>query len=47
MRAGARGDLVLLDADPLAGDDSAAQAEALRTMGVSATVLGGLVVHGE
>lgn len=47
VRAGARGDLVLLDADPLAGDDSAAQAEALRTMGVSATVLGGLVVHGE
>ncbi|WP_374929928.1 amidohydrolase [Kytococcus sedentarius] len=46
VRPGARGDLVLLDADPLGGGDSAQQARVLRSMGVSATVLAGQVVHG-
>lgn len=47
---GARGDLALLDADPLGGSDqdvsSAEQASRLRSMTVSATVLDGETVHG-
>ncbi|MCW2792121.1 MAG: Amidohydrolase 3 [Nocardioides sp.] len=46
---GSRGDLVLLDRDPLAGfdpgADTAAVGEALRTMTVALTVVGGRVVH--
>lgn len=50
---GSRGDLVLLDRDPLLGGvglaenpaDSAAWAEALRTMPVALTVVNGTVVH--
>ena len=42
---GSRGDLVLLDADPLASGSSAERAERLRTMGVGATLLAGRVVH--
>jgi predicted amidohydrolase YtcJ len=43
---GSPGDLVLLDADPLAtGPDSAATADALRQMSVALTAVGGHVVH--
>ena len=43
---GSRGDLVLLDADPLAvGDTSAETAAALRGMPVALTVVAGTVVH--
>jgi predicted amidohydrolase YtcJ len=43
---GSPGDLVLLDADPLAPQgDSAAAAAALREMSVALTVVGGRVVH--
>jgi predicted amidohydrolase YtcJ len=43
---GSPGDLVLLDADPLAvGADSAATGHALRTMSVALTAVGGRVVH--
>ena len=43
---GSPGDLVLLDADPLAaGEDSAATGAALRTMAVALTAVGGRVVH--
>ncbi|QFG67844.1 amidohydrolase [Ornithinimicrobium pratense] len=49
IRAGAPGDLVLLDIDPLGADGpqstSAEQAARLRKMTVSATVLDGQVVH--
>lgn len=53
VRVGSRGDLVLLDRDPLAGfdpaggplGDTAAVGEALRTMTVALTVVGGRVVH--
>ena len=42
VRAGSRGDLVLLDADPLdAADDSAEQADRLRDMHVHATWVAG------
>ena len=44
---GSPGDLVLLDADPLAvGADSAVTGHALRTMSVALTAVGGRVVHG-
>ncbi|WP_022922842.1 amidohydrolase [Ornithinimicrobium pekingense] len=48
VRAGAPGDLVLLDVDPLGapGMTSREQARALRGTTVSATVLDGAVVHG-
>lgn len=46
LRVGEPGDLALLDADPLAGGDPIEQARVLRTMTVSATVVGGHVVHG-
>ncbi len=47
VRVGSRGDLVLLDRDPLAPHDSPrATAAALRTMPVALTVVGGRVVHG-
>ena len=46
LAAGEPGDVVLLDADPLAGGDVAVQAKVLRTMTVSATVVGGHLVHG-
>jgi predicted amidohydrolase YtcJ len=43
---GSPGDLVLLDADPLAvGPDSAGTGAALRTMSVALTAVGGRVVH--
>jgi predicted amidohydrolase YtcJ len=43
---GSPGDLVLLDADPLAtSDDTAATGAALRGMSVALTVVGGRVVH--
>jgi hypothetical protein len=43
---GSRGDLVLLDADPVAaGVDTAATAAGLRDLGSALTVVGGLVVH--
>jgi predicted amidohydrolase YtcJ len=43
---GSPGDLVLLDADPLAvGTDSAGTATALRDMSVALTAVGGRVVH--
>ena len=43
---GSPGDLVLLDADPLAvGADSAATGTALRAMSVALTAVGGRVVH--
>jgi predicted amidohydrolase YtcJ len=43
---GSPGDLVLLDADPLAaGADSAATGAALRNMAVALTVVAGRVVH--
>jgi predicted amidohydrolase YtcJ len=43
---GSPGDLVLLDADPLArGGDSAETGAALRTMSVALTAVGGRVVH--
>ena len=45
---GSRGDLVLLDADPLAiGEDSAKQAAMLREMQVHATWVAGRLVHGD
>jgi predicted amidohydrolase YtcJ len=45
---GSRGDLVLLDADPLApAEDSAAQADRLRDMQVHATWVAGRLVHGD
>jgi predicted amidohydrolase YtcJ len=44
--AGSRGDLVLLDRDPLAaGEDTAATGELLRSMPVATTFVGGVVVH--
>lgn len=48
VRPGARGDLALLDQDPLgsAGTSTGEQARLLRAMSVSATVLDGAVVHG-
>lgn len=48
VRPGARGDLALLDDDPLGAADgsTAGQARLLRGMTVSATVLDGSVVHG-
>ncbi|HLS45889.1 MAG TPA: amidohydrolase family protein [Ornithinicoccus sp.] len=58
LAVGEPGDVVLLDDDPLAGGDPGAgpeegatsdpaqQARVLRTMGVSATVIGGHLVHG-
>ncbi|MCK0112350.1 amidohydrolase family protein [Ornithinimicrobium sp. F0845] len=46
LRVGEPGDLALLEADPLAGDDPVEQARVLRRMAVSATVVGGHVVHG-
>ena len=43
---GSRGDLVLLDDDPLAvGESTKSTAAALRGMPVALTVVGGLVVH--
>ena len=46
VRVGSRGDLVLLDRDPLASyDDARATAAALRSMPVALTVVGGRVVH--
>ncbi len=46
VRVGSRGDLVLLDRDPLASYDSTrATAAALRSMPVALTVVGGRVVH--
>ena len=46
VRRGSRGDLVLLDRDPLAeGPDSAATADLLRTMPVAATLVAGIVAH--
>ncbi len=46
VRVGSRGDLVLLDRDPLAPhDDPRATAQALRSMPVALTVVGGDVVH--
>ena len=46
VRVGSRGDLVLLDRDPLAAHDSPrATAAALRAMPVALTVVGGRVVH--
>ncbi len=45
---GSPGDLVLLDADPLAvGQDSAETGHALRTMSVALTTVGGRVVHAD
>ena len=44
---GSHGDLVLLDADPLASGSSAQRAERLRTMSVGATLLAGRVVHSQ
>ena len=47
-RPGSRGDLVLLDRDPLAaGEDSAKQAALLRDMPVHATWVAGRLVHGD
>ena len=46
LAVGQPGDLVLLDADTLAGGDPAVQAKVLRTMTVSATVVGGHLVPG-
>ncbi|WP_180934756.1 amidohydrolase [Nocardioides ungokensis] len=44
--AGSRGDLVLLDRDPLAaGEGTAATGELLRTMPVATTFVGGVAVH--
>jgi predicted amidohydrolase YtcJ len=49
VAVGSRGDLVLLDRDPLAGfepgGDTAKVGESLRTMTVALTVVGGRVVH--
>jgi hypothetical protein len=47
LGAGSRGDIVLLDADPLAGpgDDTAALAAHLRGMPVAATFVGGRPTH--
>jgi predicted amidohydrolase YtcJ len=46
VRPGSRGDLVLLDADPLAEGDDSATGEALRAMPPAAlTVVAGDVVH--
>ena len=46
VAAGSRADLVLLDADPLAGPtDSGALAAYLRRMPVAVTIVGGRVVH--
>ncbi|WP_300406258.1 amidohydrolase family protein [Nocardioides sp.] len=46
VRVGSRGDLVLLDKDPLASyDDPRATAAALRSTSVALTVVGGDVVH--
>lgn len=47
LRPGGRGDLALLDSDPLGGEgrSSAERARLLRGMRVSATVLDGVVVH--
>src|SRR6476619_6912828 len=43
---GSRGDLVLLDADPLAeGPDSAATGKALREMPIALTLVDGVTVH--
>ncbi|MGB8380953.1 MAG: amidohydrolase family protein [Dermatophilaceae bacterium] len=42
---GSHGDLVLLDADPLASGSSAERAERLRTMSVGATLVAGRVVY--
>lgn len=42
---GSRGDLMLLDADPLAGGSTAEAAARLRRMGVAATLVAGRVVH--
>ena len=49
VQPGSRGDLVLLDDDPLVPDaaDTAEQAARLRGMGVHATFVGGRIVHGE
>ncbi len=41
VQPGNRGDLILLDQDPLAGGDSATQAAALRSMQVAATFVAG------
>jgi predicted amidohydrolase YtcJ len=47
VHAGMPADLVLLDADPLApAGDTAAQAAALRSTVVAATLVGGDIVHG-
>jgi predicted amidohydrolase YtcJ len=46
VREGSRGDVVLLDRDPLAlGDDSAAAAAGLRAMSSAYTVVAGVPVH--
>jgi predicted amidohydrolase YtcJ len=46
VRAGSRGDLVLLDADPLGGSGSTAEVAAhLRTLRAATTIVGGRVVH--
>ena len=46
VRPGSRGDVVLLDRDPLASyDDSRATAAALRSVPVALTVVGGRIVH--
>ncbi|GAA1894152.1 amidohydrolase [Lapillicoccus jejuensis] len=42
---GSRGDLVLVDADPLAGEDPATSAAVLRGTRVALTVVGGRVTH--
>ncbi len=47
LRAGARGDLVLLDADPLQGESGRDQATALAGMSVGATVIAGKIVAGQ
>ncbi len=44
LTPGARGDVVLLDADPLAGEHSAESARMLREMSVAATVVAGKIV---
>lgn len=46
VAVGQPGDLALLDTDPLEASDAAAAARVLRTMSVSATIIGGHLVHG-
>lgn len=45
IRPGGPGDVLLLDADPLAAGESAEQAQRLRSMPVALTVVAGRVVH--